>query len=102
MQLARNRLLLSLILVLAVALSATGAWALPSASGHRTTSTATSIHVLKPGATPVNGEPDGGTPHPLESPKKLIPLYGGSGGVKGLQWFQWIGRDWIRRLLGVS
>lgn len=103
MQLARNRLLLSLILAAIVAFSAASAHARPTLPSVRAGTAATTVHVLKPGSTTFNGEPDGGTPHPLEAPKYLVPVSGGGAdGTRVPLWFVWIGRVWIMRLLGVS
>ena len=102
MQLARNRLLLSLILASIVAFSGVSARAGTTLTV-RKTGTPTASHVLKPGSTTFSGEPDGGTPHPVLAPKQLVPVPGGEGGSTRVpQWFMWIGRDWIMRLLGVS
>jgi len=103
MQLARNRLLLSLILASIVAFSAASAHAGTTSLSHRLSGSSASAHVLKPGSTTFNGEPDSGTPHPLDAPKSLVPTnWDGSGRLSAPQWFMWIGRAWILRLLGVS
>jgi hypothetical protein len=103
MQLARNRLLLSLILASIVAFTAASAHAGTTSLSHRLGGSTASVHVLKPGSTTFNGEPDGGTPHPLEAPKMLVPTRRDENGrVSAPQWFMWIGRVWMLRLLGVS
>jgi hypothetical protein len=104
MHIARNKLLLSLVLLTlagSVACSYAHAATLARGASIRSGIMVSTGGSIRPGPVPSSGEPDTGQQHP--TPKCIGPTPGpdGGSGAPWSQWLRWIGRAWIMRPPGL-